>query len=195
MTRVFICIYIGLQLQLVIFFYKIDSLCKINASSQKFWINYRPFTSVVLCTTPTVIIHSSVLQKPSFCNDNGYKFELNLAEEIGTSVSFWPKNVKCWNFEGNCVPNGSTGKVATWGVLIYSWNMTFADKMQNFFKESSSSALNKYICALFRVMLHIYLTPSHLEVILDFWILLLPLFLLFVSYNTLNFCWQLMSHV
>ena len=24
-----------------------------------------------------------------------------------------------------CVPNGSTGKVATWGVLIYSWNVTF----------------------------------------------------------------------
>ena len=39
------------------------------------------------------------------------------------------------------VPNGSTGKVATWGVLIYSWNMTLSDKMQNFFKELSWSAL------------------------------------------------------
>ena len=27
-------------------------------------------------TTPTVITHSCVLQKPPFCNDNGYKFEL-----------------------------------------------------------------------------------------------------------------------
>ena len=26
-------------------------------------------------TTPTVITHSCVLQKPPFCNDNGYKFK------------------------------------------------------------------------------------------------------------------------
>ena len=79
------------------------------------------FRSIVYTnTTPTVITHSYVLQKTSFCNDNGYKFELKLVDKIGTSVSFWEKNVKCRNFESDCVPNGSTGKVATWGVLIYS---------------------------------------------------------------------------
>ena len=92
-------------------------------------------------TTPTVITHSCVLQKPPFCNNNGYKFELETVDQIGTSVSFWPRKGKCWHFEDDCVPNDSTGKVATWGVLIYSWNMTFLDKMQNFFKESSWSAL------------------------------------------------------
>ena len=46
-------------------------------------------------TTPTVITHSCVLQKPPFCNNNGYKFELKNVEQIGTSVSFWQKKVKC----------------------------------------------------------------------------------------------------
>ena len=35
-------------------------------------------STVYTNTTPTVITHSCVLQKPSFCNDNGYKFELKL---------------------------------------------------------------------------------------------------------------------
>ena len=42
-------------------------------------------------TTRTVITHLCVLQKPPFCNNNGYKFELKKIEQIGTSVSFWPK--------------------------------------------------------------------------------------------------------
>ena len=46
-------------------------------------------------TTPTVITHSCVLQKPLFCNDNGYRFELKNVDQIGRSVSFWPKKVKC----------------------------------------------------------------------------------------------------
>ena len=29
-------------------------------------------------TTPTVITHSCVLQKPPSCNDNGYKFEFKI---------------------------------------------------------------------------------------------------------------------
>ena len=33
-------------------------------------------------TTPTVITHSCVLQKPPFCNDNSYKFELKNVEQI-----------------------------------------------------------------------------------------------------------------
>ena len=41
---------------------------------------------------------------------------------------------KCWNFEDDCVPNGSTDKVAAWGVLIYLLNMTFSDKMQDFLR-------------------------------------------------------------
>ena len=43
-------------------------------------------------TTPTVITHSCVLQKPPFSNDNGYKFEFKKGDQIGTSVSFWPKS-------------------------------------------------------------------------------------------------------
>ena len=46
-------------------------------------------------TTPTVITHSCVLQKPLSCNDNGYKFELKRVNHIGTSVRFWPKKGKC----------------------------------------------------------------------------------------------------
>ena len=42
-------------------------------------------------TTPTVITHSCVLQKPPLCNDNGYKFELKNVEQIGTSLSFGQK--------------------------------------------------------------------------------------------------------
>ena len=51
---------------------------------------------------------------------------------------------KCWYFEDDCVPNGSTGKVSAGGgggVLIYSWNMTFQAKCRYFFKEWSWSAL------------------------------------------------------
>ena len=104
--------------------------------SQKFWINYRPFTSVVLCTQT---LHQQWLHTRT-CYKNHrsatimvIKFELKIVDRIGTSVSFWPKKVKCWNFEGDCVPNGSTGKVATWGVLNYSWNMAFSYKMQILF--------------------------------------------------------------
>ena len=77
--------------------------------------------------------------------------ELKIVDQIDTSVSFWPKKVKWWNFEGDCVPNGSTGKVATWGVLIYSWNMTLSDEMQNFFTKWSWSALN-----IFEINLEIF---------------------------------------
>ena len=45
-------------------------------------------------TTPTVITQSCVLQKPPFFNDNGCKFELKNIEQIGMSVSFWPKKMK-----------------------------------------------------------------------------------------------------
>ena len=33
-------------------------------------------------TTPTVITHSCVLQKPPSCNDNGYKFEFKIVDQI-----------------------------------------------------------------------------------------------------------------
>ena len=48
------------------------------------------YTNTIL----TVITHSCVLQKPPFCNDNGYKFELKNVDLISTPVSFWPKKVK-----------------------------------------------------------------------------------------------------
>ena len=49
------------------------------------------------------------------------RFELRIRDQIGPSVSFDIKNgnppppPKCWHFEDDCVPNGSTGKVAGWG--------------------------------------------------------------------------------
>ena len=79
------------------FFYQIYSLCKNNAISkvlnklQAFYFRSTVYTN----TKPTVIIHSYVLQKPSFCNDNGYKFELMLLDQIVTSVRFCQKKVKC----------------------------------------------------------------------------------------------------
>ena len=68
---------IGLQFLIIFFFYKIYSLCKNNAISKVFnklqVIHFR--CTVHTNTTPTVITHSCVLQKPPSCNDNGYKFE------------------------------------------------------------------------------------------------------------------------
>ena len=119
--------------------------------SEKFLINYRSFTSVVLRTQT---LHQQWLhtrtcyKKYHSATIMVIKFELKNVDQIGTSVSFWPKKVKYWNFEGDCVLNSSTGKVATWGVLIYSWNMAFSDKMQNFFKESSWSAFYCCWCSL-----------------------------------------------
>ena len=49
---------------------------------------------------------------------------------ISLSVSFWPKKVKSGNFEGDCVPNGSTGKVATWDVKYDAFRQN-----AEFFKE------------------------------------------------------------
>ena len=66
-------------------------------------------------TTPTVITHSCVLQKPLSCNDNGYKFGFKICRP-NRHVS----NILAKKSEGDCEQNGSTGKVATWGVLIYS---------------------------------------------------------------------------
>ena len=68
-----------------------NALSKVLNKLQAFYLRSTVYTN----TTPTVITHSYVLQKPSFCNDNGYKFELKLIDQIGTSVGFWPKNVKC----------------------------------------------------------------------------------------------------
>ena len=62
---------------LIIFFYKIYSLCKSNAISKALnKLQVFHFRSTVHTnTTPTVITHSCVLQKPPSCNDKGYKFE------------------------------------------------------------------------------------------------------------------------
>ena len=61
------------------FFYKIYSLCKNNAISKVLnKLQVFHFRSTVHTnTTTTVITHLCVLQKPLFCNDNGYKFEFN----------------------------------------------------------------------------------------------------------------------
>ena len=65
-----------------------------------------------------------------------------MVDQIGTSVRFWPKNVKCSNFEGDCVPNGSSGIVATWGDFYLFMKYDVFRQNAEFFKESSSSALN-----------------------------------------------------
>ena len=52
------------------------SLCKINAISKKVLNKLQAFhfrSTVYTNTTPTVITHSYVFQKPPFCNDNAYK--------------------------------------------------------------------------------------------------------------------------
>ena len=64
------------------------SLCKNNATSKiltKLQIFHFRCT-VHTNTTPTVITHSCVLQKPPSCNNNGYKFEFRFVDQIGTSV-------------------------------------------------------------------------------------------------------------
>ena len=129
---------------LIIIFYIKSILYPKIMLSQKFWIKSKPFTSVVLCTQT---LHQQWLHTRTYYKNlrsatiRVIKFELKIVDQIDMSVSFWPKRVKCWNFEGDCVPNGYTGKVATWGVLIYSWNMTFSDEMQNFFKVIERSVL------------------------------------------------------
>ena len=64
------------------FIYKIYSLCK-NIAISKVLNKLQVFhfrSTVYTNTTPTVITHSCVLQKPPFCNYNGYKFELKNVE-------------------------------------------------------------------------------------------------------------------
>ena len=59
--------------QFFYFFYKIYSLCKNNAIS-KILNKLQAFhfrSTVHTNTTPTVIKHSYVIQKPPFCHDNG----------------------------------------------------------------------------------------------------------------------------
>ena len=67
---------------IIIFLYKIYSSCKNNAISKVLnKLQVFHFSSTLHTnTTPTVITHSYVLQKPSFCNDNGYKFEFKHVE-------------------------------------------------------------------------------------------------------------------
>ena len=68
---------------MIIFLYKIYSVCK-NIAISKLLNKLQVFhfhSTVHTNTTPTVIAHSCVLQKPPFCNDNGYKFELKNVEK------------------------------------------------------------------------------------------------------------------
>ena len=67
--------------------------------SQKFWINYRSFTSVVLCTQT---LHQQWLHTRA-CYKNHrpttimvISLSLRFVDQIGTSVRFWPKK---WNAE------------------------------------------------------------------------------------------------
>ena len=40
------------------------------------------------------------------------------------SANFWQKKNEMLNFENDCVPNGTTGKDANWGILIANTNTT-----------------------------------------------------------------------
>ena len=88
---------IGLQFQLLFFFYKIYSLCKNNAISKVLnKLQVFPFRSTVHTnTTPTVITHSCVLQKPRPATIMVISLSLRFVDQIGTSVRFCPKKVKC----------------------------------------------------------------------------------------------------
>ena len=65
------------------FYFFIYSLCKNNAISKVLnKLQVFHFRSTVHTnTTPKVITHSCVLQKPPFCNDNGYKFEFKNVDQ------------------------------------------------------------------------------------------------------------------
>ena len=120
--------------------------------SQKFWINYRYFTSVVLCTQT---LHQQWLQNRTCYETHRsatimvIKIELKIVDQIVTSVSFWPKLVKCWNFEGDCVPNGSTGKVATWeGSYLFMKYDVFrqnAKRIKEWSVLTASNRQNNYV--------------------------------------------------
>ena len=90
---------IGLQFLLLLFFYRIYSLCQKNGISKvlnKLQVfHFRSTVHTNTTSTPTVITHSYVLQKPPSCNDNSYKLEFKHVDQIGTSVRFRQKNVKC----------------------------------------------------------------------------------------------------
>ena len=51
------------------------------------------------------------------------RIELRISDQIVTSVNFDIKNGNTPRNAGtgdDCVANGSTGKIAAWGILIYS---------------------------------------------------------------------------
>ena len=113
---------IGLQFNFFLYIYKIYSLCKNNAISkvlnklQVFHFRCTVHTN----TTPTVITHSCVLQKPPSATIMVIIFCFKICRPNRHVSKILAKKVKFCNLEGDCEQNGSTGNVATWGVLIYS---------------------------------------------------------------------------
>ena len=79
-----------------------------------------------LLTTPTVIICTGRVTKTTF-----YQWQWLLGWSLGFSTRSSSQSVldpntgipppppKWWNFGDDCVPNGSTGKVAVWVLFIY----------------------------------------------------------------------------
>ena len=74
--------------------------------------------------------------------------ELRIFDQIVGSVIFEPQNgntpppPKCWNFEDDGVPNGSTGNVAAGGVLILFMKYDVFRQNVDFIKEWGISSLN-----------------------------------------------------
>ena len=53
----------------------------------------------------------------------GFSTKSSRQSVLDPNTEIPPPPPKCWHIEYDCVicvPNGSTGKVAAWGVLIYS---------------------------------------------------------------------------
>ena len=66
------------------------------------------------------------------------RIEPKIFDQIVTSTSFCQTLIKCWNF-------GITGKDASCFLFFYSWNVTFLNKMQFFFREWSISSLKSLL--------------------------------------------------
>ena len=126
---------------IIIFFYKIYSLCKNNAISNffyfkpKFLINYRPFTSVVLCTQT---LHQQWLHTCT-CYENHrsatimvIKFELKNVDLIGTSTSFWQKKGNAETLKAIVCQTAPLAKLPLGGFLFIHEIWRFQTKCRIF---------------------------------------------------------------
>ena len=70
--------------------------------------------------TSAVFIHSMCYGNHVTSTLMVIRIELRIFDQIVMWASFLAKKGNCCNFEDDCVSNGTTGKLAACGVLIYS---------------------------------------------------------------------------